>query len=728
VYWAPQTTTDASGGAIVEIPLPDHPGPLNVSAVAYTAQGETGAAQVPLNVTAPLVVESDLPGSLTTGDELSLPVTLYNTLPVSQTVHLTVTQAAWFSVAVRGMEAQSIEVAPYEARTLHLPIQAKRWGAQRLELVVQSDAGRDDWSAPVDVLPNGQRIFRLYEGWIGQLEAGEEAPASRPTAEFKFRVPWGAIQGTDSLTVKLYPNWPSMLLEAADVALQTPPYGARHSLDELAATVRIAALRARAPDEVSAPSTSAPTIGAPLTGESSYALAYQQLLAFEAAEGGFSALEAQPPDLVHTAHALACLSDLSHLYPVDPDLIESTAWWILNRQSPEGAWALQALPSTWRNLPHAELPVTAYVAWSLIEAGYGERSEVERAIEHLERYLDQAQDPYVLALVGNALAAHERATGAGSEALAAALDRLAGQAEIQEGMALWKGDIETLNGALDGEAWVSSAAVERTALATYMLLRTGAYPQLATQGLVALAGNRDPYGTWGAPQVTFLALRALDAAAQGGPALSGTATARVTVAETSAAPVVLRGEGPAQVLVFDELAKGYNDLSIDLEGQALVPLQIVGTYYLAWNQAPPSSPEEEDVSLEVAYDRTAVQVGDTITATVGLMLNRPGVAPLVVLELGLPPGLEPEMEEWKTLQESGVIAHHRREGERIWVYLANLSPEAPVRFQYHLQAITPASVQTLPAQAYDLANPWRPAVREPVRIEVTAGAAADVEP
>jgi len=101
-----------------------------------------------------------------------------------------------------------------------------------------------------------------------------------------------------------------------------------------------------------------------------------------------------------------------------------------------------------------------------------------------------------------------------------------------------------------------------------------------------------------------------------------------------------------------------------------------------------------------------------------VMLNRPGVAPLARVELGLPPGLEPVEEEWAELVESGVVAQYEREEGRITLYLRDLSDEAPVRFGYRLRSRFPLSVRTLASRAIDVANPQRPSIREPVRIEV----------
>jgi hypothetical protein len=103
---------------------------------------------------------------------------------------------------------------------------------------------------------------------------------------------------------------------------------------------------------------------------------------------------------------------------------------------------------------------------------------------------------------------------------------------------------------------------------------------------------------------------------------------------------------------------------------------------------------------------------------VGVMLNRPGVSPLVALELGLPPGLDPVTRDWDTLVANGAIASYERVGEQIVAYLADLSAERPVRFAYRLQAGFPLRVKTQSTRAWDLANPQRPAIREPVEIEV----------
>jgi hypothetical protein len=370
-------------------------------------------------------------------------------------------------------------------------------------------------------------------------------------------------------------------------------------------------------------------------------------------------------------------------------------------------------------LPRLELPATAYAAWSLIEAGYGDASEVRLAIEHLERYLDPEQDPYVLALMANALAAYSRAQPepAHSEALTVALALLAERAEVEGDVAAWRGAIETFTGAV-----ADPADVERTALAVYAMLRAHSDPQLATRGLTWLVRQRDGAGQWGSSTTNGLAMRTLLAAVQWGKSPYLSSTVFVTVDKTgpisTTAHSIEPGAGPS--LAFEQLSRGYNDVVLSAQGLGPVPYRVVGTYILPWDQVVPSAPEEEAVSIEVGYDRTTVAVGETITATVDVMLVRPGAAPWTVLELGLPPGLELVEREWEELVKDGTIARYRQAGEQMIVHLVGLSADQPVRFTYHLRARFPLSVQTLPTRAYDAANPGRAAVRAPVQVEVSS--------
>jgi hypothetical protein len=680
---------------------------VQLSAWGLTAGGAWGSAQAKLQVDQPLTVYADVPVELTVGDELVVPIVVQNMLPVSQTVQITVTESPWFRMAERGADAQAIEVPAFEKGIASVPIQVSEAGEQIFELTYQGSDWTDTISHTTRVRPNGMWIARAYSWWIDDW------------VRYKFRVPWSAISGTDQVAVGLYPGSLSVLSAGFEAAVEKE--GA--SLDEVAAALETGWLYSgwmKQQGQWAADQQA--------EWERGLALDYQNLLTFETDNGGFSAFGSPPADVYRSALALRCLARLAEAGVADEGTLDRTALWLLRQQSDDGAWQLARAPSSWSILANPELPVTAYIASSLIKAGYGDVPEVGLAIEYLEQYWDQSEDAYVLALVANALVDY----GAQSDALEAALMRLAEQPDVIEGrLAYWPSGLQSLGGAVDGPAEANgyqtpSLRVETTALAVLALSRAGVYPGRVAEGLATLTDSRDVYGVWNAPVATTMALDAILAASSrdlgGAKEVAVDSTITVTVDGIAAKPVSVDGD-EEWVLVFDQLSKGYNDVEIAVRGDE-VAYQIVGSYFLPWGQVPPLTPEEEEVSIEVSYDRTSLQVGESITATVAVMLNRADDAPLVALSVGLAPGLDVIRADLDALVSSGKVAHYELAGKALLVYLYELSAAEPVQFSFRMRAKYPVTVLTQPTIAVDLANPQRPAVREPVEITVWEGDSA----
>ena len=115
-----------------------------------------------------------------------------------------------------------------------------------------------------------------------------------------------------------------------------------------------------------------------LTAEQYVATGYQRLVTFEVPGGGFSLFGQPPAEVFLTAYGLMEFSDMAKVYPVDPDLIERTAHWLLAQQQGDGTWLEQGYSEHWQ--VQTKLPTTAYITWALVEAGYGNTPEVGRAI------------------------------------------------------------------------------------------------------------------------------------------------------------------------------------------------------------------------------------------------------------------------------------------------------------------------------------------------------------
>src|SRR5262249_23682535 len=120
-----------------------------------------------------------------------------------------------------------------------------------------------------------------------------------------------------------------------------------------------------------------------------------------------------------TAYGLMEFRDMAAVHDVDKSLIERTRQWLLSKRDRDGSW-YASLHLGRSNAPALDrLRATAYVAWAVfgdspMEAGLTQAFLLKHAPESIA-------DPYVLALVGNALLAIDPKGEAGKPYL----DRLA---------------------------------------------------------------------------------------------------------------------------------------------------------------------------------------------------------------------------------------------------------------------------------------------------------------
>jgi len=454
-----------------------------------------------------------------------------------------------------------------------------------------------------------------------------------------------------------------------------------------------------------------------MTAERFISLGYQRLLTFEAIDGGFCLHGNCPGDIFLSAYGLMEINDMSRVYPVDEALIERTARWLLSHQNGDGSWQSRDYRAS------GTLATTAYVTWALVEAGYGGQAGVQQAVSYISESARQEQDPYVLALVANALVAYD------SDASTARwlVDHLEGMKVVDEGAVYWPTGARSFMGA-SGE----SASIETTALAAYAFVRARAYPDSVQGALTFLVRAKDSWGTWRTTQATILSLKALLLAATGGSAdaggegsvqviLNGEEAGRVEITEDNSDVVHL-------VALSDAVRQGDNDLRLEVlqagrSGKLNLMYQITAMYYLPWEQVPPDDMGGEAMSIEVAYDRTDIAVDDTVTVDVWVSLTKPGTARMAILDLGIPPGFEVLTEDLSALiahtaEGETQVERYELTGRQIILYLSNLNSEIPLRFRYRLRAKFPLRAKTASYQVYDYYNPDVAASQAPTEIEV----------
>ena len=128
LLWQPEAVTDAGGALKLDVPAADSITTWRVTALASSQDGRLGSANAPMRVFQDFFIDLDLPQSLTVGDEVAIPVGVFNYLPDAQSVRLELDQADWFTLV--GDASQTIQIGSNDIGVAYFRIRAVKFGSQ----------------------------------------------------------------------------------------------------------------------------------------------------------------------------------------------------------------------------------------------------------------------------------------------------------------------------------------------------------------------------------------------------------------------------------------------------------------------------------------------------------------------------------------------------------------------------------------------------------------------
>lgn len=698
MLWLPDGQTDADGNLTIDIPIADSITTWRMTALASTQDGRLGSGTGALRVFQEFFIDLDLPLALTVGDEVSIPVGVFNYLPTAQEVELTLQQESWFEL--QDDAQKTITVEPNEITVVYFRIKAQEFGAQPFQITAIGETMSDAILKQVRVYPDGKEIFFTESD---RLSADEPINTAIP-------IPAEAIAGTQNLTVKIYPGLASQVVEGLDSLFQMP-YGCFEQASSTTYPNILALNYMQTTGQIS------PEVQ--FKAEEYINLGYQRLTTFEinGQPGAFSLFGDPPADPMLTAYGLQEFFDMSQVYNVDPALIERMGYWLLSIQASDGSWSSsEGFRESTLTQQIKPVPVTAYVIWGLADAGFATESGTQNGVTYLREKLSTITDPYELALVANALVAYDWAMGGTLHGTTTnALDKLAEFATVEEGSATWEAQGETVMG-----SYGDVGSIETTALATLAFLRSDYRLDLAQAGLNSLIANKDNFGNWYTTQTTVLSLKSfITAAEKAAGNLDATVTITLNSGQTRTVEVNQGNFDVVQMVTFSDVALGDNVVDIQVEGDGNLMYQITGGYYLPYDALdayPELFVEKELVDIAVSYDRTELAMNDAVQVDVSVKMNADGgTADWAIVDLGIPPGFTVNTEDLNALvaRSSDIpedyagttVEKYELTGRQVIIYLGNLNAVEPFNFSYRMTAKYPLRAQTPASSAYDYYNP-----------------------
>jgi uncharacterized protein YfaS (alpha-2-macroglobulin family) len=695
LYINPEIITDNDGRASIVIPMADSITTWRMAMIASTQQGALGTATSSLKVFQDFFVDLDLPVMLTQGDRVSIPVAIYNYSNSRGDVNLKLQADDWFSLVDDSAE-KSVAVESARVGNSQFTLQAKRIGKFKLTLSarMQGHADRADIVVrEIEVIPNGREQNAVFNG---RLEN---------TVQHELDFPADSIPEASKIFVRLYPGPMSQVVEGMDAILRMPngcfeqtsssTYPNVLALDYMKRTKKLTPeVRAKA--------------------EGFIANGYQRLLTFEVPGGGFSWFGNAPANKILTAYGLMEFYDMSKVHDVDPKLISRTQEWLASQQQEDGSWKpdAQFINEGATNRYNSDvLRITAYIAWSLRNTGY-QGPAVEKAKQFVAKHMTAKVDTYTLAVVANFAADYATDREFTRHATQMLLD-----ARTEKDEQAWWNAEET-----SVYATGQSASVETTGLAVQALLKSGEAPETARKALNYIASKKDAYGTWGTTQATIMALRALLTSTEKGAAdVRGTVAVLLNGKSVQKLELTPENNDLLHQFVFKNIdARGASTVALQFEGKGSLAYQIVGSYYLPWDEKPAGEP----LSIDVAYDRTSLAQDDIATASVVVKNNSEKAANMVMVDLGIPPGFDLLSEDLQDYQarstghKSGHLSKFSLTATQALLYFDSLAPRDKVTFKYRLRAKYPIHARTFKSRVYEYYDPEVSSISRPVQMEV----------
>ncbi len=659
--WMPDLLTEPNGIAVLDLTAPDSITTWRLHAVSTSEEG-LGIAESSLRVFQEFFGEPDLPYAVTRGEQFPVRIQVYNYLDVPQVVHVEMIDADWFELL--DISEQQVQVNANSVSSVSFLIQPTRLGRHPLEVRLRSVLRADAVRKEVLVEPQGTRREMVANGLI---RAGE-------TVSLEADMPPYAVPDSQKLLLSVTPSLVAQSINGVDDLLGMPYGCGEQNMILFAPNVEV--LR-----YLNATGQLTPEVRA--KAEHFITVGYQRQLTFRHQDGAFSAFGESDAEgsLWLTAFVLGTLSAAREVTTIDETILSDAAAWIVAHQSSDGSWEPVGF------VCHTEMiggvqgtyALTAFVTIAMADYGMAEPHVLGTATQYLRDNLSSVQDDaYALAIAALALAR------VGDPAADLALDRL---------LAMGVSDP-------DGLYW-RPHPVETTGYAALAMIEKE-WAQ-ANSAIQWLSLQRNSLGGYGSTQDTVVGLKALMMAARHqGRSVDLTVTARGVGGDTLA-------QFDVNSANFDVLQTAELPLESGVEISAVGSGQVRFQLVRQFNVLLQDDSVEKDMTLDVVYDATHVEVDDlvNVTATVRYIGLRDSTG-MMIVDVGVPTGFATVGESLDAVLAEGLITRYEVAGRKVIFYLDGLERGEQRTLRFQVKARFPVRATIPDSQAYSY---YEPAVR-----------------
>jgi hypothetical protein len=678
VFFAPKLEVGRNGKATVEFYSTDAISTFRATVEGISSAGEVGRTEQRFFTQMPFSMDVKVPVNLLTGDKLAFPLALTNNTDKAMTGKLSIEMPNGFS-SVKN-QPETIKLKPGESTTIYpeyivgLTSDSTKLGSPsgvrggEMQVSFEANGIADAFTQALKVQPRGFPVDLVFGG---------------NEREKTFKVPVkDVVEGSLSATFTVHSSVLSDLTTGMERMLGQPNGCFEQTSSTNYPNILVLNL-------LKTTGNSNPALETRANGFLDFG--YKRLKTFEIPTGGFDWFASPPAHEALTAYGLMEFVDMKSVYPVEQDLIDRTARWLLTRRDGKGGWlASKQGAHSWQQ-PN---PVSnAYITWAMTEAGYGQNVAAEMA--HTVADARETQDPYIVALAAKSL------LNLGDRRAEEFLTILS-KTQATDGS--WTGKTMSMT-----HSTGKNLTVETTALATLAFLAnadaaeggaSGAEMAILNKAVAYIASAKTQYG-FGSTQGTVLALKALVANARNMKKSIGGEVQLFVNGKAVGSQKFTANESNA--LTFNGLeqyfTEGKNEVKVKFANGDALPYDLSVKYSTT---LPYSNPDCK-LGLKTLLGESGIRnpqsaIGETVRLTTTLTNRDQAAVPNPIAIVGIPAGLSLQPWQLKQMQERGVMDFYEIKDSYVIFYFRGMEAGEVKNLNLDLKADVPGEYEA-PASA-----------------------------
>ncbi|MFO0809348.1 MAG: alpha-2-macroglobulin family protein [Gemmataceae bacterium] len=676
LFWHPAVVVP-KGGLTLGFDLADSVTSYRILAMAHTVDGRLGELASQIEVRKPVSLEPKLPVEMTSGDTLDVALTVTNDSDMDRTVAIETKLRGL--VVQNGSETRTTQLAPQQrGREVFRVKSTEAEGKAELRFFGTSGESTDLHFSRLPIVPEG---FPVQGAFSDALER---------VARHEVVLPETWVRGTLKCSLNVFPSTLSELQKGLEGLLAEP--GGCFEQTSTSNYPNALVLQYLKENDRANPDLMR-------NARAMLDRGYAKLTAFEVPgeqrREGFEWFGQSPAHEALTAYGLMQFKDMARVTDVDPMIIDRTRAFLLSRRDGKGGFTRNQLALDTFGRAPADV-TNAYIVWAVTEAGEGR--EVDRELDACALSAKKSADPYLRALVANALLNRGR-TDEGVALLKQLAEKLSPDGAL-------RGAVTSITGS-SGQ----SLEIETTALALMGWLKANRPADFTAATRIAagwIGKQRSGTGGFGATQSTILALKSLIEFTRANKQTpeAGTLSLYRGAELVGRLDFAAGTQGMLSISVPDSdssLRPGKNEMRAEITGKNTYP------YTLGWSYQTLQPPSADGcaVRLATSLDRTELDEGASARLRVTLENVSGRGQGMAVAVIGLPAGLKlpddfKQLREMKQLRngQPGQIASFEVRGRELVLYWRDLAPDAKIDLAIDVVAYVPGIYRGPASRAY----------------------------